>query len=109
MPNLKIYVDATQPQAQAALSMALTDIRACIVQGLSVPVSACQLAVMPVGGLPDQPQINAEIFILPHPDRTPEMLRGFAAELQEKVIGISGLHAAVRVNSLDGDTFVALK
>lgn len=92
MPNLKIFVDeALLPERRAALTQALGPIRALLCRELAVPPAACQLAVVPVIALPDQPPVNAELHILPRPERTRARVEALCAA------------------ALDPETYVALK
>jgi hypothetical protein len=110
MPNLKIHADeATLAARGAALRAALPEIRALICAHLAVPPGACQLAVVPVWGLEGQPPVNAELSILPHPERTPERRRALAEALQAKIADATETQVALRLSLLDRETFIALK
>jgi hypothetical protein len=110
MPNVKVFVDAAQyPAVQAGLSVLLPELRNMLCVGFGVDPAACQLAVIPVLGLPDQPAINAELHILPKPERTRATIEAMAARLRDRMAGVTGLHVAVRVATLDAATYVALK
>lgn len=75
MPNRKIYVDETLwVERLTALTMALGPLSAMLCERLDVGIPACQLAFQPVIGLPDQPLVNAEISVLPRPERTHDLL-----------------------------------
>lgn len=111
MPNAKLYVDQSiWPGCQADLTAALAPMRAILCRDLAVPAAACQLAIVPVWGLADQPAVNVELSILPRPERTGEMLRALGAALQG-LIGpaAGGVPVAVRISQLDPETYVALK
>lgn len=110
MPNVKLFVDDRHlPGLQAGIAAALPAIRDMLCAALAVDLAACQIAVIPVIGLPDQPQINAELHILPHADRTPAALRQTALDLRAMVAGATGLSVAVRIATLDPATYVVLK
>ena len=68
-----------------------------------------QIAALPVVGLPDQPQVNAELLILPRSGRTPERIRAVAGTMRQMLEQASGLDVAVRVGMLDPETYLALK
>lgn len=110
MPNLKIYADDNVPAASVAeLKAALPGLRDLLCRELGVGPDACQLALIPVGGVSDQPLVNVELLILPRADRTPERLRAMAGAVRSLISGAAGAHTAVRVSQLDPETYVALK
>lgn len=110
MPNLKIYVDeAVDAKGRQNLRNGLSDLRDMLCLELSVPVGACQLNIVTVTGLPDQPLVNAEIQILGKPERTQEMVTAVCQKLQRILTEASGTSAAVRASALDPETYVALK
>ncbi|MDF3854216.1 hypothetical protein [Paracoccus pantotrophus] len=110
MPNVKIYIDETRLAAcRAAIEDALPRLRDLLCERLAVEASACQIAVLPVLGLPDQPQVNAELLILPRSGRTPERIRAVAGTMRQVLEQASGLDVAVRVGMLDPETYLALK
>ncbi|MTH33675.1 hypothetical protein GL279_03600 [Paracoccus limosus] len=110
MPNLKLYVDDSRyDEARAGLSALLPDLRQVLCEQLEVTPDACQLAVVPVLALPDQPGINAELHIMPRPSRTRERLEGVGETMRDMLAACSGLSVAVRIAQLDSATYVALK
>lgn len=110
MPNLKIFVDETQyPDLQHGLSALLPGLRDQLCAAFAVEPPACQLAVIPVLGLPDQPAINVELNILPRPERTRDAVTAAAARLRETIGAATGRHVAVRIALLDAQGYVALK
>lgn len=110
MPNIKIYVDERNcPAASVAVRGSLPALRTLVCEGLEVPVAACQFAVIVVSGMDDQPAINTEMHMLPGPARTPEHLRNVARRLRDALAEVTGLSVAVRMASLDPETYVALK
>ena len=110
MPNMKIYADERMARALIDDPDALLgEIRALLCQALSVPAGACQLAVVPIRGLRDQPSINVELMILPRDDRTRELLTDLAAQVRNRLTDATGLQTAVRIAHLDPQTYVALK
>jgi hypothetical protein len=111
VPNLKVYVDDTVWQEhRAALAAALGPIRSMLCERLKVDVSACQLALVPVTGLPDQPLVNAEIFLLPKPDRTREALEAVCRTLRGQLSQASGgAGTAVRCNRLDPEVYFSIR
>ncbi|MEO5619804.1 MAG: hypothetical protein ABIQ85_02710 [Cypionkella sp.] len=110
MPNVKLFVDRTQyPALQHSLAALLPELREMLCAALWVELAACQFAVIPVMGLPDQPPINAELFLLPRAERTPAVLRQAAEDLRARLLAATGLHAAVRIALLDPDSYIALK
>ncbi|MGB0661491.1 MAG: hypothetical protein ACPGNV_15105 [Mangrovicoccus sp.] len=108
MPNLKLFVDRSAP-ASANLGETLGPLRDLLCQKLDVPPAACQLAVVEVIGLADQPQINAELHIMPGPARTRELLSSLATEIQSVLAEFCDVSVAVRIAQLDPETYVALK
>ena len=110
MPNVKIYVDDTLfPDLRARLEPMLAPVRAMLCRELGVDAAACQVAVIPVLAMPDQPPINTEMLILPRPDRTREAVTRVGQRLRDMIGTATGRHVAVRVSALDPDTYVALK
>ncbi|MCE5973146.1 hypothetical protein LZA78_06620 [Sinirhodobacter sp. WL0062] len=111
MPNVKLYVDDTVWPAHAeTLRASLQPLRELLCVELAVSVEACQLAIVPVIGLADQPQVNIELAILPRPERTPEKLRALGETLRGRIAPASGgARVAVRYTTLDPVTYVALK
>ncbi|KPQ06520.1 MAG: hypothetical protein HLUCCA12_09560 [Rhodobacteraceae bacterium HLUCCA12] len=110
MPNVKFYIDArTCPASREAIAGMLPDLRALICETLEVPPEACQFALIEVAGMDDQPQINTELQLLPSPTRTPDHLRGVAHRLRETLEQSTGVSVAVRMATLDPQTYVALK
>lgn len=110
MPNVKLHVDQKLPAATAKKIVAvLPPLRAFLCDRFAVPAAACQLAVITVGGLPDQPQVNVELAILPGPERTRDRVTAICAEMQALIAAAAGCHVAVRCSQLDAATYVALK
>lgn len=110
MPNAKLYVDQSVWEIQHAdFKQSLSKIREVLCQYLNVPPAACQLALIPVSGLLDQPVVNIELHIMPHPDRTKDLLLTLSGKLQEIVGSFVKGGCAVRVATLDPMTYVALK
>lgn len=110
MPNIKLYVENRLWTARAAtITDRLPPLRELLCRELSVPPSACQLAVLPVHGLPDQPPVNAELSILPTPERTRERLLRLAEGIRMLLGEATGETTAVRISTLDPVTYVALK
>lgn len=111
MPNVKLYVDeALWPAHKPALIAALPELRALLCRDLAVPPAACQVVIVPVWGLADQPAVNIELMILPRPERTAEKLRALGGALRALIGPVAGgASVAVRFASLDPETYVALK
>lgn len=110
MPNLKLYIDETLwPARKDAVAAALPGLRDLLCQHFAVPPAACQLAALPVLALPDQPAVNAELMILPRPERTRAVVTGAAEALRDRLQAVLGRPAAVRIAHLDPVTYVALK
>ncbi|MFT4149443.1 MAG: hypothetical protein QM656_04530 [Paracoccaceae bacterium] len=110
MPNVKIYVDDTlYPQLRPAIAALLPDLRALLCRDFGVDIPACQFGVIGVMGLPDQPPINAELSILPRPDRTREAVLSVAESLRAMIGVATGQRVAIRISTLDAAGYVALK
>ncbi|MAU20131.1 MAG: hypothetical protein CMH13_06320 [Martelella sp.] len=110
MPNVKIFIDEAQyGAARDRLAAFLPDMRTSLCSSLSVGNEAFQLAIIPVLGLPDQPQINVELSLLERPDRTHGMVTEVAGQLREQIGHVTGQSVAVRIAMLDPKTYVALK
>ncbi len=110
MPNVKIYVDeAIYPSCRDRVSAALVPIVDMLCQDLRVDRPACQIAVMPVMAMPDLPAVNVEMQILPRPERTRAVLREVCATLRDMVGAATGTQVAIRITTLDPETYIALK
>lgn len=110
MPNIKLFVDqALLATRDGEIRAALGPLRDLACRELSVPASACQLAVIGVIGLQDQPLANMEFQYLALPERTPEKIHQVCAVFQDFLFAPLGLKAAIRATPLDRATYVALK
>ena len=110
MPNLKIYVDEMLlPTCREALVAALHPLRALLCDALKVDVAACQFAVLPVLVMPNLPRVNVEMQIMPHPDRTKDVLTALAGRIQSQIGTATGTHTAVRISTLVPAGYIALK
>jgi hypothetical protein len=109
LPNAKIYVDQTAWVLREDIVDLLPQLRDLFCHRLSVGPSACQIAVLPVDGLSDQPHINVELRILPAADRTREALIELAVAIQDLFAGTRTGKTAVRIETLDPETYVAVK
>lgn len=111
MPNLKIYVDDTLwAERRTALVAVLGPLRTMLCERLGVGMPACQLVLQPVTGLPDQPLVNAEIFVLPRPERTRDFLEAVCGTLRDSLSeACGGVAIAVRCTTLDPLGYLAIK
>jgi hypothetical protein len=110
MPNVKIFVDEViYPSCRGRLPAALGPILDMLCHDLDVDRPACQLAVIPVLAMPGLPPVNVEIAIMPRPERTRAVLLGVSTKLREMLGAATGTHVAVRVTTLDPETYIALK
>lgn len=109
MPNAKIYVDQTAWTQRQEIVALLPPLRDLFCDRFSISPAACQLAVLPVHGLPDQPLINVELHILPAPDRTRDLLTSLATAIQQLLAEVVAGKIAVRIATLDPQTYVAVK
>lgn len=110
MPNVKIFVDDTlYPDCRDRLAAALEPARSLLCRELKVDVPSCQFAVLPVMAMADLPRVSVEMQIMPRPERTRDLLLAVVGQLRDMVEGATGTHAAVRVTSLDPETYIALK
>lgn len=110
MPNVKIYVDQTLlEERHAAINAILRPLRDCLCAELSVPAAACQLTIIPVLGLIDQPRANMEIQYLATPERTPTKITQACKVFRDLLATSIGSVPAVRATPLDPQTYVALK
>lgn len=110
MPNIKLFVDhsllATRDADIRALLLPLRNL-AC--RELTVPPSACQLAVIGVIGLPDQPLVNMEFQYLAKPERTLDLIEEVCAAFRAYLAASLDTHPAVRASCLDPAKYVAIK
>lgn len=110
MPNVKIYVDeVTYATSRDRLAAALGPIRDMLCRDLSVDAPACQFAVLSVLAMPDLPPVNVELAMMPRPDRTRAVLLEVCTKLRKVVGAATGTQVAIRVTTLDPDTYIALK
>lgn len=110
MPNVKIYVDdAIYAACRNRLADALGPVLEMLCHDLTVDRPACQMAVIPVLAMPDLPPVNVEMQIMPRPERTRALLLAVCAKLREMVGDATGAHVAIRVTTLDPETYIALK
>lgn len=103
MPNLGIHVDETVwTDRRGALADALEPVRTMLCDRLNSGIPACQLALLPVHGRADQHQVSAEIFVLPNPDRTRDLLEAVCLSLQDMLAeAAGGARTVVRCTTLD--------
>ena len=110
MPNIKLFVDQSLLAARESdLRPLLLALREIACRDLAVPASGCQLAVVGVIGLPDQPMVNLEFHYLAKPERTTAVIGQLCAALADCVSAALDTHAAVRAMPLDPASFVARK
>jgi hypothetical protein len=110
MPNVKIFVDESlYPRVRDRLAQGLGPIRDMLCDRLQVPVPACQFAVMPVLAMPDLPAVNVEVQIMPRPERTRALLLSMSDSLRDMVAAATDNHVAIRITTLDPETYIALK
>lgn len=110
MPNVKLYLDARLgPDMGAAIAADFADLRAHLCARLSVTPAACQLALITVTGMADQPQLNVELALMPHRDRTRAVLSGLGDELRARFKALGVPSVAIRISALDPETYIALK
>lgn len=110
MPNIKIYIDEARfDEVRPAVADMLPGLRTLVCDRLKVDVSACQIAVVPVLAMTDQPAINVEFHILPRADRSREVLRDLAIAVRECIGNACDLTVAVRIATLDPASYVAMK
>lgn len=110
MPNLKIHVsDLIWNEKADELTALLGPIRDLLCGEFRVDPSACQLAIIPVRGMSDQPQVAVEIHIMPKAERSRDQIVNVSQMLQDMLRTTTASSVAVRVSSLDPVTYVALK
>lgn len=110
MPNVKIFVDEhLLALRKSDIEAALGPLRQLLCDELKVPASACQIAVLPVIGLEDQPLANMEFQYLATPERTPDRIREACVVFRNFLASPLGEPLAVRATPLDPATYVALK
>lgn len=110
MPNMKIHVDRSLPeQFHVNVEAMVVPLRMLLCERLAVDINACQLAVLQVYGMADQPAINIELSILPNANRTREILLALAKEIQHMVAAAATTGVAVRISQLDPATYIAVK
>jgi hypothetical protein len=110
MPNMKLFVDQDLlGERGAAIAAMLAPLRDLACHELRVPASACQLAVIGVIGLKDQPLASMEFQYLATAERTPERIGEVCAAFRSFLAASMGITPAIRSTPLDPATYVALK
>jgi hypothetical protein len=110
LPNAKIYLDHfVWVQHAEGIAALLPQLRDLLCSALNVGSDACQIVALEAYGLPDQPQINFELHILPAPDRTRDLLISLAEAIRRLLETVTVAKIAVRIATLDPKTYVALK
>ena len=108
MPNLKVYIDRDVRDGGLPVE-ARKDLRNVLIDRLGAPPAACQIAVLPVQGLPDQPAANIELALMPGPERTVEVLTELGQALQSVIRQHAEVDSAFRCTLLDPESYVTLK
>ena len=110
MPNVKLFTDRqlVEDLGQSLLDM-LPLLRDLLCDRLGVTASACQIVIVPVYGLQDQPPVNLELHILPRADRTPDRIRSICLDIKTMVDQTTQKPSAIRCAMLDPSTYVAIK
>lgn len=110
MPNVKIFADEVMvAQGRRAMAEALAPLREAVMRHLDVSASACQIAIVPVIGIADQPALNVELQILPAPGRSREKIAALGTEVQERLATATGRSVAFRCSQHDPASYVTLK
>lgn len=110
MPNMKLFVDNDlMSRREAEIAAMLVPLRDLACRELAVPASACQLAVIGVVGLPDQPLANMEFQYLATPERTPKRIGEVCAAFRAFLSRPLDTTPAIRATPLEPTTYVALK
>ena len=110
MPTLKLYVDAALSHDQIdAVAAAMEPMRALICADLNVTPPECHLVMLQGRALPGQVQINAEMHVMPRPERTRDLLVSVGTRLKEMMANASGASVAVRISQHNAETFIGIK
>jgi hypothetical protein len=110
LPNIKIYVnESVLTVRKPELIAALEPLREMIIGHLDVPKSACQLAIVSIVGLEDEPALNVEMHVMPGGKRTQKSLEALGAAIQGMLNEATGSKVAFRCAQLDPGTYVTLK
>lgn len=110
MPNVKIYVDQSVHKERAkALQDLLPRLREAVCEGLNAKPAACQIVVIPVYGMPDQPLANLEVHYLGTPARTTQIVRAACETFRDLLVEVIGSPVAVRATPLIPETYVSVK
>ena len=110
MPNIKIYVnESVLTVLKPELIAALEPLREMIIGHLDVPKSACQVAIVSILGLQDEPALNVEMHIMPGQKRTRKSLEALGAAIQGMLNEATGSKIAFRCAQLDPETYVILR
>jgi hypothetical protein len=89
LPNIKIYVnESVLTVRKPELIAALEPLREMIIGHLDVPKSACQLAIVSIVGLEDEPALNVEMHVMPGGKRTQKSLEALGAAIQGAYSGV---------------------
>ncbi|WP_422367479.1 hypothetical protein [Pelagibius sp.] len=110
MPNVKIQVEeATLAEQRHKVLEVLDPLRQLICEKMGVPASACQIVVIPVMGLPDQPVANMDMFYISREGRTRDMVEGACVAFRALLESALDNKVAVRAIGFDQQTYLSLK
>lgn len=110
MPNVKILVDeSVLAERREQVRSTLGPLRDLICEQMHVPASACQIVVIPVIGLPDQPCANMDMFNISREGRTRNMVESACAAFQTLLETALEGKVAVRAIGFDQNDYVSLK
>lgn len=110
MPLLKVYVDALLwSERGEVMRKSLTEIHSYLCETFKVDASVCQILVIPLHGLPNQPLIAAEIQFMSKSERTRELILSAGDQLRRMLGGDWSESVVIRITQLDPERYIAIK
>jgi len=110
VPNLKVHVDKDAWNTHAGdITNKLLTLRDLVCMGLKADISACQIAVIPFGGIDGQAEVAIEVDYLPKPGRTREMVSQVCMQIKTLMVDATGCRVAVRATAVDPETYIVVR
>lgn len=107
MPLVKLYADS--PDRAGRVAAVLPELRDLLCAELSTEPAVCHLVVIPALGLTDQPPVAVEMWVLPKPGRTRDVMLKAATRARDLLVREIGGPVSVRTTLLDPERYMALR
>jgi len=109
VPNLKVHVNRDAWNVhENSITNKLPVLRELVCMGLKADISACQIAVIPFGGIDGQAEVAIEVDYLPKPERTREMVSQVCMQIKTLMIDATGCRVAVRATAVNPETYIVI-